>query len=93
MAQVSIRELRNKLTSYIRLTERGERVTVTRRGKPVAKIEPIVNPESDLDETLWKMVREGKASWTGKKFQPPRRTFKLKGEGPTLAEMIIEDRG
>ncbi len=93
MAEVSIRELRNNLTSYIRRSEQGERVTVTRRGKPVATIEPIAKPESDVDAALWKMVREGKASWSGGKpeFAEPR--IRLKGKGPTLSEMIIEDRG
>ena len=93
MAEVSIRELRNNLTTYIRRSEQGERVTVTRWGKPVATIAPIAKLESDVDAALWNMVREGKASWSGKKFEPPKRTFKLKGEGPTLSEMIIEDRG
>ena len=81
------------MTRYIRRSEQGEQVTVTRRGKPVATIEPIAKRGSDADAALWTMVREGKASWSGKKFEPPKRTFKLKGKGPTLSEMIIEDRG
>ncbi len=93
MTEVSVRELRSNLTGYLRRIEQGERVTVTRRGKPVATLEPIAQPASDVDAALWKMVREDKASWSGKKFEPPKRTFKLKGEGPTLSEMIIEDRG
>lgn len=93
MTEVSVRELRNNLTGYLRRIEQGERVTVTRRGKPVATLQPIAKPDSDVDAALWQMVREGKASWSGKKFEPPKRTFKLKGEGPTLSEMIIEDRG
>lgn len=93
MAEVSVRELRNNLTRYLRRIERGERVTVTRRGKPVAVIEPCREAESDADAWLWRMVREGKASWSGKKFRPAMPTVKLKGEGPTISEMIIEDRG
>ena len=93
MTEVSVRELRSNLTGYLRRIERGERVTVTRRGKPVATLEPIAKPVSDVDAALWKMVREGKASWSGgkPKFDMPR--IRLKGEGPTASEMIIEDRG
>ena len=93
MTEVSVRELRSNLTGYLRRIEQGERVTVTRRGKPVATLEPIAKPESDVDAALWKMVREGKASWSGGKpeFAEPR--IRLRGKGPTLSEMIIEDRG
>lgn len=66
---------------------------MTRRGKPVATIEPCGMPEKDSDAWLWKAVREGKISWSGKKFNPKMPTVKLKGEGPTISEMIIEDRG
>ena len=93
MTEVSVRELISNLTGYLRRIEQGERVTVTRRGKPVATIEPIATPASDVDAAFWKMVREGKASWSGGKpeFAEPR--IRLKGKGPTLSEMIIEDRG
>ena len=93
MIEVSIRDLKNNLTKYVRRVEQGERVTITRRGKPVATIEPRVEAQSDVDAALWKMVREGKASWSGKRFTPPARGVPLIGEGPTPSEMIIEDRG
>ena len=93
MTEVSVRELRNNLTQYLRRIEQGERVTVTRRGKAVATLEPVAQPVSDVDAPLWKMVREGKASWSGGKpeFAEPR--IRMRGKGPTLSEMIIEDRG
>ena len=93
MTEVSVRELRSNLTGYLRRIEQGERVTVTRRGKPVATLEPIAKPTSDVDAALWKMVREGKASSSGGKpeFAEPR--IRMRGKGPTLSEMIIEDRG
>ena len=93
MTEVSIRDLRNNLTRYLRRVECGERVTVTRRGKPIATIQPETQAESDVDAALWKMVREGKASWRGGKPKFDMPTIRLKGEGPTASEMIIEDRG
>ena len=92
MTEVNVRELRNNLPRYLRRLESGERFTVTRRGKVVGRLEPP-ELESDDDAWLWKMVREGKASWSGKKLSPEMPTVRLKGEGPTLSEMIIEDRG
>jgi prevent-host-death family protein len=93
MTEVSVRELRNNLTQYLRRIEQGERVTVTRRGKPVATIEPCPSQGNDLDAAIWQMVREGKASWSGRRFVPPKKGVPLIGEGPTPSEMIIEDRG
>jgi antitoxin (DNA-binding transcriptional repressor) of toxin-antitoxin stability system len=38
MATVSIREAKNKLTELARRVEQGERITVTRNGKPVLEM-------------------------------------------------------
>lgn len=49
-SQVSVRELKNQTTRVLRRVEAGERVVVTKRGKPVAVIvasEPISPSASD----------------------------------------------
>jgi prevent-host-death family protein len=49
-SQVSVRELKNQTTSILRRVESGERITVTKRGRPVAVIEPstqVLIPASD----------------------------------------------
>ncbi len=95
MTEVSVRELKNNLSRYLREVEAGREVTVTRRGKKIAALVPseVEAPYDAELEGIWKMVREGKATWSGKKFIPPTRRIKLRGEGPTLSEMVIEDRG
>ncbi len=42
MGTVSIRDAKNRLTELARLVEKGERVTVTRHGKPVFDLVPHV---------------------------------------------------
>jgi len=42
MAVVSVRDLRNHGGDVIDRVSRGERVTVTRDGKPVAELRPLV---------------------------------------------------
>jgi prevent-host-death family protein len=93
MTEVSVRELRNNLSEYLSRVEAGESVAVTRRGKRIATINPDAAAENDPDAWIWKAVREGKMSWSGRKFNPKMPTVKLKGEGPTASEMIIEGRG
>ena len=41
MSTVGIKELKNRLTHYLRLTQKGEEVIVTDRGQPVAVIHQI----------------------------------------------------
>ncbi len=43
MVTVSIREAKNRLTELARRVEAGERVTVTRHGKPVMEMVPSEN--------------------------------------------------
>lgn len=54
MAEVSIRELRNHGGDVVDRVTRGERITVTRRGKQVAELRPLSKmgvPVADLVRT------------------------------------------
>ena len=55
--RVGVRELRQNLSRYLRLVERGERLEVTERGKPVAVLGPIDEPAS----ALRRLVASGRA--------------------------------
>jgi prevent-host-death family protein len=61
-ADVSVRELRQNLSVYLRRVEAGEALRVTTRGRPVAMLTPL--PEAGLWERL---VAEGR-------LQPPEDT-------------------
>ncbi len=50
MADVSIRDLRNHGGEVIERAQRGERLTITRAGKPVAELSAIRRPPIPLDE-------------------------------------------
>ncbi len=41
MTRVSIRELRNQGGEIVDRAARGERITITRSGKPVAELQPL----------------------------------------------------
>ena len=41
MTHYSIADAKNRLPSLVSASERGERVTITRRGKPVAELRPV----------------------------------------------------
>lgn len=44
MTTISQRELRNDNAEIIRGVERGESYTITRRGVPIARLEPVHQP-------------------------------------------------
>lgn len=61
MKVVGIRELKNRLSEYIRLVRSGERVLVTDRGVVVAEIrQPGTPVEDDPYPLLSAAAREGK---------------------------------
>jgi prevent-host-death family protein len=59
MREIGVRDLKAQLSSVLRDVERGERVTVTSRGKPVAEIVPVLPERS---ETTKKLIAEGRVT-------------------------------
>ncbi len=45
---VSLREVNQHLTRYVKAVESGERIVITRRGKPVALLSPMPAEERRL---------------------------------------------
>ena len=90
MAQsaVSIRELKSRLSHYLRLTRKGESVVITDRGVPIGRIVPM---GQDLDQRLAAMRESGQAHWNGRKLGRRKPVAKRRGRG-SVAQMIVEDR-
>jgi prevent-host-death family protein len=88
MTTVGVKELKNRLSEYLRRVANGERVIVTERGRPVATLAAI--DEGGAAQEAWRLVQEGLASWGGGKprgsADPPRPR---KG---TVADAVLEDR-
>lgn len=60
MADVSIRELRNHGGEVVDRAQRGERLTITRDGAPVAQLVALPRPSAPLDELRrrWSLLPE-----------------------------------
>lgn len=86
MTEVGVRELKNSLSRYLRRVREGETLVVTDRGVPVARMIPAGVPHQ-----IAKLMAEGRITWSGKKFVPPRKVPRP-GTGPSLSEYIAEDR-
>ena len=90
MAQslVSIRELKSRLSHYLRLTRKGESVVITDRGVPIGRIVPM---GQDLGQRVAAMCEAGQAQWSGRKLAPRKPVAKVRGKG-SVAQLIAEDR-
>lgn len=84
---VAISELRANLKSYVDRAQAGERVVVTERGVPVARLGPA-EEESLLD----RLERDGVLTRaTAKKRPIAREGTRIKADGP-VADLVSELR-
>jgi prevent-host-death family protein len=92
MNTVGIKELKNRLTHYMRLAKAGHEIIVTERNKPVAliqKIDMVRQPRSE-EAILARLAAEGSIK-LGK--EPARARFKpIRIKGRSLSAVIIADR-
>jgi len=92
MIQVGVRQLKNRLTRYLRLAEQGQPILVTRRNRPVAVLtKPDPTSARTEEEIGAALVAEGKLLPAA---QPgPFERFKpVRVKGKPVSRMIIEDR-
>jgi prevent-host-death family protein len=88
MKKASIREIKNKLSEYLRDVAEGNEVVITKRGKPVAV---IVSPDKkSAARRTASLLVDDDISWNGEKPAVPGQRIKIKGK--PLSDSVIEDR-
>ena len=88
MSSIGVRELKARLSQQLKRVQRGSRITITDRGRPIAVLSPV-EPQVNA-AWAWRMVAEGKAHWSGGKpsgLNPP-----VPSRGQPTSQMVIEDR-
>jgi prevent-host-death family protein len=89
MVTVSSRELKNRLGKYLRLVRDGEPVEITDRGRPIARIVPVEG-SGTVDEDLLRLLAKGNVTLGHGRLR--KRKPAVLTPGPSIAEMIAEDR-
>ena len=56
MNAVSLVEFRKSAEAVIRRVQRGERIVLTRRGRPVLRLEPLADPDSGPDDPIYHLA-------------------------------------
>jgi prevent-host-death family protein len=89
---IGIRQLKAELSKQLRRVESGETLAVTDRGRVIATIQPVEQPEdSPTLKIIRRLMAEGKVSWSGRKPTGSLRPARLRGTA-TVSDAVIEDR-
>jgi prevent-host-death family protein len=86
--QANIRELKSRLSHYLRLTKAGESVIITERGHPIGHIVPII---ASTEQKIEIMEKAGLLSWNNKRLRAAPQAPKTHGRR-SVADLLIEDR-
>ena len=84
---VGVAELRQNLSVYLRRVERGERLVVTDRNRPVAELGPPPATGAGLD----RLIAEGRVARPVRRGLPDAIT--LEGDHRALSRALNEIRG
>lgn len=92
MSAVGVKELKNRLTHYLRRTKRGEEVIVTERGKPIALLQPIQSAAQPIsrEARLAKLAAQGLVTPPSRK--PLKKLRRVTAVGRPTSQLILEDR-
>jgi prevent-host-death family protein len=94
---VPVRDLKNRLSEYLRRVQAGEDIVVTSHGRPVARLSAVTESLAEEDAETVAIARLRTQPWirTGKGgkrlgLDPP---IEIKPGEKTLAEIVDEQRG
>jgi len=86
-SSVGVRDLKNRLSAYLERVKRGEAITVTEHGRPIAR---LVAVDADVDR-LAGLVAAGIVRSARSPRRAARARVKL-SRGASLAEVVAEQR-
>lgn len=87
-ARVGVRELRQNLSVYLRRVKNGEMLEVTERGRPVARLTPLLTGDEYWD----RLIAEGKVIPATRDIRDLPPPIKLPPGSKTISETLREMR-
>jgi prevent-host-death family protein len=93
MEKVSVSQLKDQLSAYLKKVRAGQTVVVTDRNKPIARLEPI-GPAAGDSERIAELIRQGLVSMPK---APPLTIEEIRRMRPVvpgarLLEALLEER-
>ncbi len=95
MKQVGIRELKNRLSHYVRRAKAGEEIQVTDRGEPVAELVPPrrTRTGTTMRQRLEELAKRGLVTLGGPRDPRVYRRMRRLAPDGTAQKLIDEERG
>lgn len=92
MISVGTKELKNRLSHYLRLVRRGAHVVVTDRGRPVAELKGLGAPSRNelVEAHLAGLAADGLLTLPDEPGLG--RCAPIEVDGPPVSDAVIEDR-
>lgn len=88
-ARVGVRELKGRLSQYLKRVKGGESLAITERGRVIGRIVPVQASPEDLLVTL---AQAGLVAWNGERLEPSTPVVRNRSD-VTVADLLVEDRG
>ena len=89
---VATRDLKDHLSEYLKRVQAGEEIIITSHGKPVAKLSPPGAENAERLDPLANVAWIRQPTQAGKPLGLGANKIVLQGEGPTLSQMVLDDR-
>jgi prevent-host-death family protein len=96
--EASVRELKGRLSSYLQRVAAGEEVTITSRGRPIARLIRVAAESADREPTAAEVRRRlasipGIILPNGPKPCGAKQPIRIRKGEKTLAQIVLDDRG
>jgi prevent-host-death family protein len=86
--RVGVRDLKSRLSEYLRQVKLGQTVIITEHGHPVGRLSPVEQP---LHERLEALQAAGMVAWNGQKLKPAMPLVINRGE-QQVSDILVEMR-
>lgn len=92
--EVSVREMKDRLSKYLRRAQAGEDIVITHRGRPVARLVPA-SPEPPTEAEVIARIRA--LPWvrpgSGRRIKGAQHPISWKPGDRLASDLVLEDRG
>jgi len=86
--RVGVRDLKARLSEYLRQVSQGQIVIITDHGRPVGRLSPVDQP---LDKRLKALQDAGLVAWNGEKLKPVMPAAVNRGDRH-VSDILVEMR-
>jgi prevent-host-death family protein len=85
---VGIRDLKARLSEYLRQVRQGTTVIITDHGRPVGRLTPVDQP---LEEQIMALQNAGLVAWNGQRLKPVPPAAVNRGDRQ-VSDILVEMR-